>query len=83
LKMSWKVMIDKVELDCSDLSAIIRVRGFFIKLFGTRILSVCPFAKYSFPLLDGVCTPKLLLPFRNSKQPKEVAMKMSNFGIHF
>jgi hypothetical protein len=35
---------------------------------GTRILLVCPFAKYTFPLLDGVFTPKLLLPARNVGQ---------------
>jgi hypothetical protein len=28
------------------------------------ILTVCPFAKYTFPLLDGVFTPKLMLPAR-------------------
>jgi hypothetical protein len=28
----------------------------------------CPFAKYTFPLLDGVFTPKLLLPYINIGQ---------------
>jgi hypothetical protein len=42
--------------------------------YGTRILSVCAFAKYTFPLQDGVFTPQLLLPYRNvgqqQKEPK-------------
>jgi hypothetical protein len=29
-----------------------------------RILSVCPFVKYTFLLLDGIFTPKLMLPAR-------------------
>jgi hypothetical protein len=32
------------------------------------ILSVCPFAKYIFTLLDGVFTPKALLLARNVGQ---------------
>jgi hypothetical protein len=39
-----------------------------IRIRGTRILSVCPFAKYTFPVLDGGFTPKLLLPYRNAGQ---------------
>jgi hypothetical protein len=27
-----------------------------------RVLSVCPFAKYTFPPLDSVFSPRLLLP---------------------
>jgi hypothetical protein len=36
--------------------------------WGTRIPSVSLFAKYTFPLLDGIFTPKLLLPYRNVGQ---------------
>jgi hypothetical protein len=41
---------------------------------GMMILSVCPFAKYTFPLLDGVFTPKLLLPYRNVGQQQRALM---------
>jgi hypothetical protein len=37
-------------------------------VWGTRILSVCLFVKYTFQLLDGVFTPKLLLPARKRGQ---------------
>jgi hypothetical protein len=43
-------------------------------LWGTRILSVCPFAKYTFPLLDGVFTHKLLLPYRKVGQQQRALM---------
>jgi hypothetical protein len=32
-------------------------------LEGTRVLSVCPFAKYTFPPLDSFFSPILLLPY--------------------
>jgi hypothetical protein len=50
------------------------------------ILSVCPFAKYIFTLLDGVFTPKALLLARNggnSKEPLQFVLKMFHFGLHF
>jgi hypothetical protein len=38
------------------------------------IVSVCPFAKYTFPLLDGVFTPKLMLPARKGGQQQGALM---------
>jgi hypothetical protein len=51
-----------------------------------RTLSVCPFGKFTFSLLDGGFTGKMTCPPEkegNSKRPKGFALKMSNFGIHF
>jgi hypothetical protein len=42
-----------------------------------RILSVCPFEKYTFLPLDGVFTPKLLLTYRSVGQQQRALMVYS------
>jgi hypothetical protein len=43
-------------------------------LIGLMILSVCLFAKYTFPRLDGVFSPKLMLPARQGGQKQGALM---------
>jgi hypothetical protein len=56
-------------------------------LYGTRILSVGPFEKYTFPLLDGVFTTKLLFPAEDGGQQQGAESICTvityDFGIHF
>jgi hypothetical protein len=50
------------------------------------ILSVCRFAKYTFSLLDGVFSPKMLLPAWKGRQQQEallICVEKANFDIHF
>jgi hypothetical protein len=46
----------------------------------TRIQSVCPFVKYTFPLKDGVFTPKLLMAARNVGQTQR-ALAICNTNV--
>jgi hypothetical protein len=58
----------------------LRFSGAATVLYGTKIMSVCPFAKHTFPQLDSVFTPELMLPAKKEgqqqKKPLDYALKM-------